>query len=794
MLYWYFFAAVIGFPLFGLMTGCTTNKTTGPAPIPPNIVHFSKDTLFWNVPFTDTIHAKDLSVSSSDGKGVTIHLVDSKQGMSTTDSIFSWTPKDTGRVYVNATVCGTNGYCDTLRDTLMVKYASNSKRRFHFKTDTIPRFVRFIDTLRADSGSIARFGATGFSWHCIDSAKNMVLHDSIFQWTSLDTGFAQFAMAQCVPNGPCDTLLGSLYVASGGAALPSLSFRFSKDTLCLSEIFLDTLGASRLSASKSIGKINSFRLIDAGKRAMQLTDSVFLWIPGDLGLSSVSMVVGDTAGHFYSIQDTFFIHQCSIDRFCPSYTHKDDVAIGRQSDLPAGFFVYAYEYDPAHSAPGLYISDIRNFSPKLIPNTEYEVPLSIHISDDGKWILYVNSPNSSTSDACIISLDGSQKYKVPLSGVKVDKVDFYRNGPYGVEICYTTTDTVRQEIHAIQVKLDSVPTFGTIRTIADLTGSFRIEPYYPISVVKDQILGGFSLLWQGVYVLRMGFLTIPDGGRGIALPQHMFKWAYESGKQVWGCNSTMSPDGSLCLYIPGVAGMGGAIGNCIPTEHLGFVVTPFRRSTDPAITVDDHIDKFGLSINWCPPQYRFGKWDEMDFHGWYFGNNNDLVIGSQTGTMTPAKGVWMVNWKNNVWTQLTPPDSVMDIYWQSVYFTGKDTGNVLDPHYHVVRPNGGEQFTVGQACTVTVSSQRDANAGIRLKIQNGKYSFLLPGVTSSINPHVDSTFIFAIPDSFSIDQSGGNTLRVSSASDSCRMCVMDYNVSTGFQDCSDNFFSIKPAH
>ena len=470
MLYWYFFAAVIGFPLFGLMTGCTTNKTTGPAPLPARIVHFSKDTLFWNVPFTDTIHAKDLSVSSSDGKGVTIHLVDSRQGMSATDSVFSWTPKDTGRVYVNATVCGANSLCDTLRDTLLVVYASNSKRRFHFKTDTIPRFTRFIDTLRADSSSIARFGATGFSRHFIDSAKSMVLHDSIFQWTPIDSGAVDVAIAQCIPSGPCDTLIGSLYVSKGDA-LPSLSFRFSKDTLCIGDIFLDTLSASRLSSSKSIGKINSFRLLDAGKRAMQLTDSVFLWIPGDSGKSSVSIVVGDNTGSFYSIKDTFFVHQCSVDRFCPPYLHKDDLTFGSQSDLPAGFFVYSYEYNATNIVPGLYVSDIRNFSSSLIPNTENEVPRSIKISDDGKWILFANGYNN----AYVISIDGSRKYQVPLSGVQVNMVDFYRNGPNGVEICYTTTDTVRQEIYAIQVKLDSVPAFGALRTIADLTGSFSIS-------------------------------------------------------------------------------------------------------------------------------------------------------------------------------------------------------------------------------------------------------------------------------------------------------------------------------
>lgn len=789
-LFQYYLAAIIGFFLLALMTTCSKTKTTGPAPFTGNIVHFSKDTLFWNVLFIDTVHATALSASLSPQKGYSIHLIDSERGMSVKDSIFFWTPQDTGRMYVNGTVCGTSGNCDTLRDTLYVVYASNMARPYKFSRDTIARFVRFADTLRPDSSSIARFGQTAYVYHCIDSIANMTVQDSVISWLPLDTGRFQMRIARCIAGGHCDTLRGSLCVIN--APLPALSFRFSSDTLCYSVAYFDTLHASKFAAIKSMGRINSFYLIDQGNRSMTLTDSIFLYIPWDTGWSSVSMVVGDAAGNYFSIKDTFFVHQCAVENLiCPSYTHKNDVTFGRQSDLPVGFFVYAYEYDPANLVSGLYISDIRNFSSSLVPTTEYELPRSINISDDGKWILYANGLNN----AYVISIDGSRKYQVPLSGTQVNMVDFYRNGPNGVEICYTTTDTVRQEIYAIQVKLDSVPTFGTIRTIADITGSFRIERYYPISIAKDQILGAFSLLWQGAYVLRMGFLTIPDAGRGIALSRDMYKWADETDRQVWGCNSTMSSDGSKCLYIPGAAGMGGsgAMSICIPPEHRGFVVTPFRHVTDSAITVDDHIDKYGLSINWCPPQYNFGTWDQMDIHAWNFGNNNDLVIGTQTGTMTPVKCVWMVDWKNNVWTQLTPPDSTIAAGWAAVYFTGTDTGNVLDPHYHVVRPNGGEQFFVGQACTVMVTSQRNATAGVRLKIDNGKYVFLLPGMTTSINPRIDSTFIFAIPDSFTIDQGGGETVRVSSVSDSCAVCVTDYAIGTGFKDCSDNIFSIKAA-
>ena len=83
------------------------------------------------------------------------------------------------------------------------------------------------------------------------------------------------------------------------------------------------------------------------------------------------------------------------------------------------------------------------------------------------------------------------------------------------------------------------------------------------------------------------------------------------------------------------------MGICIPPEHRGFIVTPFRRVTDSAITVDDHIDKYGLSINWVPMQFNYGLWDQMDFHGWSFGNNNDLAIGAPDSNLNgpPAGAV-----------------------------------------------------------------------------------------------------------------------------------------------------------
>ncbi|HAJ79809.1 MAG TPA: hypothetical protein DCO75_08550 [Fibrobacteres bacterium] len=762
------------------------NKSTDLAPVPAKTVHFSHDTLFCNALFTDTIHAESLSVTASKGNSLSFHFIDSRSGMSVTDSVFSWTPTDTGTIIVNGTICG-DARCDTLRDTLYVIYASSQSRIIHFNNDTLTCYVKFIDTLRPDSESMARFGSKAFSFHFIDSSKTMILHDSVFSWTPLDTGIFKVVISQCGSNGRCDTLKGALHIVNG--QLPRAYYKFRKDTVCLNSSYKDTLRAANFSDPTLKKTIKSF-LIPNPLSAMTLSDSIFFWIPRDSGCAVVNFLACDTGGVYYSVTDSFTVNYCSP-YTCPSYTHKDDIVIGNQADLPAGFFVYSYEYSATNPIYGLYISDIQKFSPAIIPGTETETPRSLKISDDGKWILYANN-----YDAYIVSVNGAKKYKVPLSESNVLMVDFFRNGPNGTEICYTTTDTVRQEIFAIQVTLDTVPVFGSQRKIADLTGSFRIDPWYNFSVVKDQIFGSFSILHNGTYRLRAGFVTIPNAGAGIAYKDNMYKWKNDTaGREFYGCNMCMSHDGSQCIYIPGEAG---DVGQCVPINHQGFVITPFRRDSDPAITIDDHINVYGTSVNFCPPAYRYGTWDQMDFHGWYFGNRNDLAIGCLAGTRAPVKCVWMVDWNKSVWTMLTPADSSIPVNNPAVYFTGTDTGNTLDPYYKVVSPNGGEQFVTGQACTVTVTAKRDANAGIRLKVDNGKYSFLVPGMTESINPHVDSVFIFTIPEYFKLAQYNESTqsidtVQISSVSDSCSICVLDYTASTGFGDCSDSVFSIKSA-
>jgi hypothetical protein len=372
----------------------------------------------------------------------------------------------------------------------------------------------------------------------------------------------------------------------------------------------------------------------------------------------------------------------------------------------------------------------------------------------------------------------------------------YRNGPYGTEICYTGTDVTKALIRAIRVSFDSVPHFGSDRVIADLTGKFRIEPWYSFGVSRDEILGAFSPLSADTFNLRMGFLTIPGNGKGIAGPADMYKWKNDDNRQFWGCNATLSHDGALSLYIGGSIGFVSGYSNCLPPEHQGFIVTPFRRATDPAVGIDEHIDLYGLSINWCPREYRFGLWDEMNFHGWYFGNRNDYVIGCQSGTLSPISGIWMVDWQRNIWTMLTPSDSTITAVSTAVFFSDSfatvDNG---DPRYRVVYPNGGEQFRVGEQCTVKVASERDGNATIKLTVGNGRYSFVLPGITHAINPRTDSVCLFTMPEYFILRQYDSSvdsivSIPISPVSDTCRICVEDYVQTTRFSDCSDKFFRI----
>jgi hypothetical protein len=461
--------------------------------------------------------------------------------------------------------------------------------------------------------------------------------------------------------------------------------------------------------------------------------------------------------------------------------------------LPDGYFVFDRD-----TIPGLYKSRIHDYQASLVPNTEHDFPHSISISDDGKWVLYTNGYSAVFY---LIRANGCGKTIVPVTNAVqwcLTTCGFYRNSPYGSEIFYLAS---RRQIHAVGVDLSTdPPSFKSDRVLADIGDSllFNPDPHIQIAVVADQIFCEISPLVNGDLHSRVGYLTIPGGGRGTGGPANVYKWRNDDYKQVDGCGCTMSFDGQYALANAGFIFYGN---ECIPVSHKGFYITPFRRDTDPpVIFYTENFFIYGTSINWCPLQYRNS---DEDFWGWYFSSDRNYVAGRMIST-TSNCGAWVVDWPNNVWIPITPLDSNIAILQPAIYFGAVDTGssyidptctstvdtinpnlNALDPLYRVVRPNGGEIFHVGQPCTVTVSSVREGRAMLELDIDAGKEQILLPGFLHSINPQTDSIFIFQIPDS--LDDFGQ---MISTISSQCRILIMDYS-DHSFRDESDNYFEIR---
>jgi len=479
---------------------------------------------------------------------------------------------------------------------------------------------------------------------------------------------------------------------------------------------------------------------------------------------------------------------------CPYYTHKEDIQIGNPRDLPEGFFVFDRD-----TIPGLYKSPLREFKSSLIPNTKYVFPRSISISNDGRWIFFVDSR---TNVPYLIRGNGCYKSIVPTNGVPLGNPcpgGFYRNSPYGDEIFYLAGT---KGMHALKVTFTANgPIFGNDRKIAALS-LLCLDSLYTTqyAVSRDQIFGEIGpIVNDSTVIFRTGFLTIPGNGMGIATDADIYKWAHDDYRLIVGCGHTMSFDGQFAIANAGPAFY--SIAGCIPTGHKGFYVAPFKRESDPPIDLyTEYLLKFGTSLNWCPQQYR--DRDE-DFWGWYFTNNNKYVAGRMISLRWNSCG-WMVDWRNNVWTMLCPIDSNIRIQQPAAYIGAVDTGSLYldsacqgidtivnpgddssNPGYKVISPNGGELFHVNEPCTVKVSSVRSGNAILYLLLNNGQFNVLLSA--SSFNPQSDSTFIFVIPDTFNIYGT-----KVSSVSDKCLIKIEDYNNRTRYFDESDGYFQIAP--
>lgn len=388
---------------------------------------------------------------------------------------------------------------------------------------------------------------------------------------------------------------------------------------------------------------------------------------------------------------------------CPSYT-KMQALEGTPSDLPRGFFIF---YRPDKS--GVYISPVNPFRPSVIPNTGGDNPRSLDISEDGEWIFYIAE---SGETGYIIRRNGDAKTRVPTnhaSGGFPKVGGFYRRSPRGEEIYYMASES---RLVAVQVTLGaSGASFGDQRTIVDLGWGMSFAPPFGTQVLVsgDQVLGrvDFQSSISGEYVGRTSYITIPNGGRGKAGANDLFQWANDKEEAVWGCGHAMSADGDHCLANSSLIGSAPCVPNrkCEPMmDHKGVYITPFRRDTDPAIEIDDGVDKYGTSINWCPERYRFGDYNEVDFTCWSFTNSPDFFVGSLKGTKAPHFGIWLVHWKTNTWTLLTPEQSDYALIDPVLYFHDID-GN-LSPRGLRRTPETGSLGWAGRRLLVPSSAQR----------------------------------------------------------------------------------------
>jgi hypothetical protein len=396
---------------------------------------------------------------------------------------------------------------------------------------------------------------------------------------------------------------------------------------------------------------------------------------------------------------------------CPSYTKNRDTLeafdLGVQNSLFAGFVVYRI-----NNQQGLYRTPLQSYDPQIVPGTESASPFNITLSDDGLWVMFFDSESQ---ELVIQRLDGTGRMTSWMWGIRTG--GFYRRSPHGTEIYYFDGTAC---VSAMQVNLSGEQAQlldGTQRSIVDLGWERRLDGAYAnsgSSVVADQVFLREDDPANPIgYAGRTAFITIPDSGRGTAGLSNIHPWTDTSFEALWGCGHAMSHDGVFCLANSSLIGSA-----CVPNrlndpamDHKGFYITKFWRDTDPPVLIHEIADVYGTSINWAPPAYRQGLFDEVDFTGWQFSNDPRFVVGALGGTRLEEfgleNGLWVVNWVSNTWTRITPDSLLLQVADPAIHFTdpnpvlpGARTGSArvgvsANPARVVMLDAGRETGTVG---------------------------------------------------------------------------------------------------
>ncbi len=526
----------------------------------------------------------------------------------------------------------------------------------------------------------------------------------------------------------------------------------------------------------------TFKWVNSGSNAVELEEELF------------GLQMGKLKGTLHITRFSLIEKEISSDDnndfACPIEPQWNTEIIDK-SELPKGFAVYGHA-----DQGGMFITELNKWDPVKLPG-EYAKASFVSLSDDGRWILY------SSDSLYLIRIDGKFRTSVPVPGQSTTS-GFLRSSPYASEIFFDSKSS--EVLYAMQVSLsDSSVSFGELRLIAQIGPDYQFEDYYRLTVCKDQIWGAITSVINGIPKRRSGFITIPESGKGTAKAENVYNFKPDNSEEVFGCNHAMSHDGKYCVASPGTAGETGSFSHCVPASHKGFYVTRFYRHTEQPVDVREHVHRYCESLNWCPSQYHFGEWNEIDFGNYCFTNDSQYIIAGQTGNLSPRKGLWMINWKDNTWYPLNPDDQSINVTSFAAFvgnydskllseiIPGIDTTDTTDNDpigYKVLKPSGGEIFYPGDQCTILVVSNVDGNAAI--KLQFDQYCFNL--LNRSINPKVDSPIIITIPEFFLSRKIINGQMVIDTIrpySTECKIVAEHYNTYVAKTAYSKGFFTIK---
>jgi hypothetical protein len=347
----------------------------------------------------------------------------------------------------------------------------------------------------------------------------------------------------------------------------------------------------------------------------------------------------------------------------PDWLRRDNVLEGTASGAPEGVIYYVLGERVAEGKkffhrrlPGVYRSPVREHRPERIESTaeDFEI-LHLDVSDDGKWLLYSctgepsehpeATPSGRGRRLVLARTDGSSRVEVTTGSDGPESLllsGFYRQSPCGCEIFYSRSNS---RIVARAVDLSAVPPrFGAERLIC--TG-IAWDGDDAMAVSGSHLHGRLGELSR--------YVTIPDGGRGTAGPDDLWRF---TGRSKFGCAVTLSHDGRLAISNPTQLEKVDRYpppDRTFPIWHRGFVVLPFKESAAPPMDIADYYFTEAISANWVFAAMRPGN---HDFSEWYATNHREYVIGREI-SRPAAYGCWLVHWPTNTWTRLTPPETVV---------------------------------------------------------------------------------------------------------------------------------------